>query len=190
MDLIVLFLTTFLLVFIGELGDKTQIAAGTGTLANQRNTRIIFLSSALALITVAGLTVFFAGLIPKSFVPTIVKVGGVLLVLYGVYLYRKINSEDSDDMALEKNNGWLLFFSHFTVVFIAELGDKTQMVTLAVAIENKSFLLIVFAASATALVTVTAITIWGVTKLPDKWLPLIQKAGAVGMILYGLYMLI
>jgi len=189
MDYIVVFLSTFTLVFIGELGDKTQIAAGTGTLSNQKNIRIIFFSSALALITVAALTVFSAGLVPENFIPIIVKVGGILLILYGGFLYTKTEKENLPGDDLEKNNGWLLFFSHFTVVFIAELGDKTQIVTLAIAIENKTLLLNVFIASATALVTVTALTVWGVTKLPTKWIPTIQRAGALGMIAYGLYML-
>jgi len=66
MDLITIFLTTFGLIFIGELGDKTQIAAGTGTLANKKKVRLIFFSSALALVAVAGLTVFGAGFISKE----------------------------------------------------------------------------------------------------------------------------
>jgi putative Ca2+/H+ antiporter (TMEM165/GDT1 family) len=56
-------------VFVGELGDKTQIAAGTNTLANRRHTGTIFLSSSLALLAVAGLTVFGAGFIPSNLVP-------------------------------------------------------------------------------------------------------------------------
>lgn len=187
MDLSTVFISTFLLVFIGELGDKTQIAAGTGTLANAKNVRLIFLSSALALTCVAGMTVFGAGLIPASAVPIIKQIGGVLLVLYGIYLFRKAGApvEESEE---RENSGWKLFFSHFLVVFIAELGDKTQIATLAVAIENQSNLLLVFIASASALVSVTAITVWGVTKIPSAWVKQVQRVGAVLMIAYGVYM--
>jgi putative Ca2+/H+ antiporter (TMEM165/GDT1 family) len=188
MDLITIYLSTFLIVFIGELGDKTQIAAGTGALANRKDTRIIFLSSALALVSVAALTVFFAGLIPPEFVPTITKVGGAMLIAYGIYLYLDSGSDDEEDSS--EKSGWILFFSHFSVVFVAELGDKTQIATLAVAIENQSYLFLVFSASASALVTVTAITVWGVTKIPNEMVQNIQKAGAVLMSIYGAYMII
>lgn len=190
MDLSAIFISTFLLVFIGELGDKTQIASGTGALANRKKTSVIFFSSSLALVSVAGLTVFFAGLIPQVYVPTIAKVGGIMLIMYGAYLYTQSGTVDEDDVDLPEKNGWLLFLSHFSVVFMAELGDKTQIATLAIAIENQSYLFLVFIASASALVTVTALTVWGVTKIPNGWVKNIQKAGAALMIIYGMYMII
>lgn len=188
MDLITVFISTFLLVFVGELGDKTQIAAGTGTLANQKQVRTIFFSSALALMTVAGITVFGAGLIPETFVPVIKKVGGGLLALYGIYLFLKVNGTDEESEELEAKAGWGLFLSHFSVVFVAELGDKTQIATLAVAVQNQSNLFLVFTASSSALVTVTGLTVWGVTKLPRHWIKNVQRIGAALMVAYGIYM--
>lgn len=182
-------LYTFLLVFVGELGDKTQIATGTGALANRARMKVIFLSSASALTAVAGLTVFFASLIPESWLPAIQNLGGILLIGYGVYLFIKAEEGDNEDDNQIKAGGWKLFIAHFMVVFVAELGDKTQIATLAIAIENQHLLPIVFIASAAALITVTAITIWGVTKLPIHWIKNIQRIGALLMSAYGLYMI-
>lgn len=191
MDLGTVFVSTFILVFIGELGDKTQIAAGTGTLNNQKNGKLIFFSSVFALTTVAGLTVFSAGLIPETLLPSIKNIGGILLVLYGIYLYKQAGSIDFDKTEeVSKQNNWGIFLSHFSVVFMAELGDKTQFATLAAAIENPSALFIVFAASTLALVTVTAGTVWSVTKLPSQWVKRVQQAGALLMVIYGIYMLL
>lgn len=190
MDLLTIFVTTFGLVFINELGDKTQIAAGTGTLANRAKVMTIFFSSAVALTAVAGVTVFAAGLIPEDFLPSIKKVGGILLAAYGGFLLAKAGNPDDDEAVTDNHVGWGLFFSHFMIVFIAELGDKTQFATLAVAIDNQSHLLLVFAASASALVAVTGITVWGVTKVPPHWIKNVQRFGALLMVAYGAYMIL
>lgn len=190
MEVITIFFYTFALVFVGELGDKTQIAAGTGTLANRTQIRIIFFSSALALVVVAGLTVFFAGLIPHAWIPFIQKAGGLLLVCYGCYLFLQAGTAKEDGTEELQVSGWKLFLTHFLIVFIAELGDKTQIVTLAVAIENQALLSVVFGASAAALVSVTALTVWGITKVPRRWITPIQRIGAALMSLYGIHMLV
>lgn len=53
---------------------------------------------------------------------------------------------------------WKLFLSTFGAVFLAELGDKTQLATLGFAAEGKSRLT-VFAASAGALVLTSLIAV-------------------------------
>ncbi len=189
MDVWGIFLSTFLFVFIGELGDKSQITAGTGTLAYARNVKIIFLSSALALTCAAGMAVFGAWLIPSWLVPTIVHIGGLGLIIYGVHLYRKIGIQETDGAVTETATGWKLFTTHFGVVFTAEMGDKTQIATVGIALENQSELLTVFAASSLALITVTGLTVWGVTKIPARAVMLVQQIGALMMIGYGVYML-
>jgi len=101
----------------------------------------------------------------------------VLLVLYGLYLYSNADDSISGEVGEIPKNNYVLFISHFSVVFAAELGDKTQIATLAVAVKNQTHLLTVFSASALALVTVTAITVWGITKIPSRW---VKKCTAYG----------
>ncbi len=190
MELMSIFASTFVMVFIGELGDKTQITTGTGTLANPSRVRIIFLSSSLALITVAGITAFFAGLIPNEYISFVVKMGGIALIAYGIYLFNKIGKEESAEEDSSEKSDWMIFFSHFAIVFIAEMGDKTQMFTLGSALENQTHIWIVFIAASSALVLVTALTIFGVTKLPKHWIGKIQKIGSILMMVYGIHMII
>jgi Ca2+/H+ antiporter, TMEM165/GDT1 family len=183
------FISTFLFVFIGELGDKTQIAAGTGTLANRTQTKVIFASSIAALTAVSGLTVFGAGLIPQSYIPTLALAGGILLIAYGIYLFFKTEEASKEDGASDTKRTGSLFLSQFLVVFMAELGDKTQIATLGAAIKNQAELWVVFAASALALTLVTSLTIWGITKVPASWVHGLQRTGATLMVAYGIYML-
>jgi putative Ca2+/H+ antiporter (TMEM165/GDT1 family) len=150
--------------------------------------RTIYLSTILALTAVSGISVFLAGFIPESAVPTIKRVGGGLLILYGIYLLFKRDDGD-DDEDTENESGWKLFTSHFWVVFIAEMGDKTQIATVAATIQNHSHLFVVFLASASALIAMTTLTVWGVTRIPAQWVRWVKLFGVAGMIAYGSYML-
>lgn len=189
MDPVAMFISTFSLVFFGELGDKTQIAAGTGTLANRNRVLTIYMSSCLALTSVAAITVFLAGLLPQTWLPTLTEIGGIMLILYGFYLLFKTSALPDDTVEKTKGNNWQLFLSQFTVVFFAELGDKTQLATLAAAIANRDHLLAIFLASATALVLVTTITVLVAVTITPSWLSTLQRLGALLMISYGVYIL-
>jgi len=183
-------IATFAIVFVGELGDKTQAAAGTGALANRGQTLWIFAGSSLALVCVSGLTTFAAGLIPASALPTIQKLGGLGLILYSIYLISKMikGAEEEDDDSSTKM-GWKLFWTQFSLVFVAELGDKTQIFTAGAAVANASQRLAVFVGSASALVAVTGITVWGISFVPPRMIKFVEIGGIVSLMMYGLYML-
>ena len=84
---------------------------------------------------------------------------------------------------------WRLFASTFAAIFLAELGDKTQLATLSLASGGASRL-VVFAASATALVASTAIAVLAgeavARTIPPIW---IQRAGGALFLILGALML-
>jgi putative Ca2+/H+ antiporter (TMEM165/GDT1 family) len=76
----------------------------------------------------------------------------------------------------------------FVTIFVAELGDKTQLATLAFAAEKKAPALMVFAASAGALVLGSAISV-GFGAMAGRYLngvPLKLIAG-IGFVVIGIW---
>ncbi len=85
---------------------------------------------------------------------------------------------------------WKLIVSAFGAIFLAELGDKTQLAALTLtASSNRP--LSVFLGASLALVTVTLIgVVIGATFAQVLPLALLRKAGAVAFIVIGVAMLL
>ena len=81
-----LMLTTFALIFLAELGDKTQLA--TFALAAENKTRLaVFLGSAAALVMTSLLAVIFGAAISRLIPANYIKVGaGALFILLGLWM--------------------------------------------------------------------------------------------------------
>ena len=84
---------------------------------------------------------------------------------------------------------WKLFASTFFAIFIAEMGDKTQIATLSLA-GSAASRLTVFAASALALVLTSAIAVVAgeavARVVPPIWIK--RAAGAVFIVLGVVYL--
>lgn len=80
---------------------------------------------------------------------------------------------------------WKLLGSSFTLVFLAELGDKTQLATLTLAASGQSKLA-VFLGAAAALVATSALAVLageGVARVvPEVW---IKRAAGAGFLILG-----
>jgi putative Ca2+/H+ antiporter (TMEM165/GDT1 family) len=78
-----------------------------------------------------------------------------------------------------------IFAAVFAAVFIAELGDKTQLATLLFAADNTAHKLTVFAAAALALILTSAlgVLVGGVLSqyVSEKTLHLLAGAGFIGI---------
>lgn len=78
---------------------------------------------------------------------------------------------------------WKIFATVFGTVFLAELGDKTQLATLLFSADKPTSKLTVFAASASALVLAAAIGVlagtWFGQHVNPKYLKLVAGAGFV-----------
>ena len=80
---------------------------------------------------------------------------------------------------------WKLLASSFSLIFLAELGDKTQLATLALAAGGRSRLTI-FIGAALALVATSAIAVLAgeavARVVPELW---IKRAAGMGFLVLG-----
>jgi putative Ca2+/H+ antiporter (TMEM165/GDT1 family) len=84
---------------------------------------------------------------------------------------------------------WKLFASTFAAIFLAEMGDKTQLATLSLSAGGSRW--VVFAASASALVATSAIAVLAgeaVSRVvPAVWIR--RAAGALFLVLGAIFLL-
>ncbi len=189
-------LSAFGLVFIAELGDKTQLAVMTQT-CKFRRPWPVFLGGSLALTAVTALGAV-GGRVLGEFIPAIVirLVAAAAFVVMGVLIWQEAVKSQSAECVTEiecvddtrrARLDWQAFGTTFTLLFFAELGDKTQLAVLGLA--SKQAALPVFAGGALALTIVTALGVIGGQQLtrciPEK---LLLKISAAAFMLMGVLM--
>lgn len=170
------------LIFIAELGDKTQILAMTFAL--QYSVRQVLSGVALGSFLNHGLAViigaYLAHIIPLS---TIRLASAVLFLGFGLWTLR---NEDDEDTATERT-----LASPVLVValafFLGELGDKTQLTAIALASNTALPWAVLFGTVLGMVLTSLAAIIVGSklgARIPDFTLKLVS--GAV-FIAFGLF---
>lgn len=83
------------------------------------------------------------------------------------------------------------FFTIFVTVFLAELGDKTQLAAMLYSSQNKSSTTMVFLAASSALVVSTFIGVF-LGKYLGQWIPeqSLKIAAGVAFIAVGIWTLV
>ena len=154
MDLSVFF-TTYGLIFLAELGDKTQLTAMALALRFPWKKIFIGIAAAFALLNLGAVLV---GKLLFAFLPLfwIKVVSGGLFLYFGITTLR---SSPEDDEGGVKVNASGAIRTAFFMILVAELGDKTQLVTASLAAQHASTLT-VFAGSTLALWTVSLLGIF------------------------------
>ena len=165
-------LTTFGLIFVAELGDKTQLAVLAQT-CKYRRPWAVFLGASLALATVTALGAAGGRLVSQLVPPSVLRWAAALaFVVMGALVAREaIKSKEADGACSTDESGeassvlpsarsWQVFAATFGLLFVAELGDKTQLAVLGIASKSVSPWL-VFAGGGLALTTVTALAVVG-----------------------------
>lgn len=86
---------------------------------------------------------------------------------------------------------WKLFFTVFATVFIAELGDKTQLATLLFAADKEVSKWLVFAGASLALVVTSALGVLAGSAIShyvsEKYL---NYVAGIGFVLIGVWTLV
>ncbi len=80
-------------------------------------------------------------------------------------------------------------FAVFGTIFLAELGDKTQLATLLYASDKDVNKTLIFAGASLALITTSAIGVFGGVFLSKYINPVyMHKAAGVGFVIIGIWM--
>ncbi len=123
-------ISTFGILFIAEMGDKTQIA--TMILAHRYRMWPVLMGAWSAFL-ILNLLAVIVGKSLLLFIPQsiILICGGSLFILFAYFSWRDAKQNDEEEEITTNTTN--AFFASFTMIFIAELGDKTQLAMIAMA---------------------------------------------------------
>jgi Ca2+/H+ antiporter, TMEM165/GDT1 family len=161
--------STFLLLLVAELGDKTQLSVIS--LSSGYKWHHVFVGSMLAFLAVDGISIAVGGplfaLVPIRYVQI---VSGIVFVIFGIIpLLRKEKTEEVPNAKLRSKIPLLACFS---LIALMELGDKTQILTITLAAQTSPISVMIGMTLAFTLLTGIAVFIGAklVSRLPMKWL--------------------
>lgn len=182
-----IFLSTFGLIFLAELGDKTQLTAMA--LALRYPWQRIFVGIAAAFV-VLNLAAVLVGKLLFLLLPIfwVTLVSALLFLYFGYSTLRHACDSDGDEGA-PPHTAATAARTAFIMIFMAELGDKTQLVTASQAAQHSASLAelsIVFAASTLALWIVSLIGIFAGKQLV-RFIPLcwIHRTAGFMFLVFG-----
>jgi Ca2+/H+ antiporter, TMEM165/GDT1 family len=152
-----LFISTFALIFVAELPDKTAFAALF--LATCHHPLAVFIGASAAFTIQSVIAVAFGSflsLLPPQFIHII---SGILFLIFAVMMWRR-KAPEVEEPNCEPSDKKAKFFrsvgAAFMTIFVAEWGDLTQLATAALAAKYHAPLTI-FTSATLALWAVTAI---------------------------------
>lgn len=174
------FIASFTLIGLAELGDKTQLL--TMTLATRyRPLKVVggvLLATTLLQLMAVSLGHFASAFLPMDLLK---KTAAALFIAFGLWII--FGKNESETASKEGVSPLLTVFSLF---FLAELGDKTQLAGIALAAKYDSFFQVWLGATLGMAVANSAGIFIGsrlAKKVSRKWLKL---AGGIIFILFGI----
>lgn len=175
---------SFALVAISEMGDKTQILSLILALRYRKPWTIM---SAILIATLAnhGMATWL-GVVLASHIPDVwLKYGlALIFVIFGLWILKP----DSDE-GLDKAHKYGAFLTTLVVFFLAEMGDKTQLATVALGARYDSVLMVT-AGSTLGMLLTNSVSVFGGEKL-IKVIPMsyVRIGACVLFIIFGIAIL-
>jgi Ca2+/H+ antiporter, TMEM165/GDT1 family len=183
-------LTAFAVVFLAELGDKTQLVALT--LAGRYPALKVLLALGAAIVVLKTLSVTVGAAIGEA-VPdrAIAVAAGLLFLGFAVWTWRSAvddEAHDADDADLAgppPDAGRAGLVGVTVAFFLAELGDKTMLATAGLAADRSA--VAVWLGAVAAMLAATTLAVLAGRSLMKKVRPAtLRKVGAGAFLLVGL----
>jgi len=174
----------FVLIAISEFGDKTQLA--TISLAAQyRKPWIVFLAATLALTAASVVGVAASSLLARVLPFTLIsKIAGILFIAFGILTSFGKVSWQGRDMEVKA------FWGALSLIFLSELGDKTQLAVIALAAKMQAPLEIILGVTAAFLVLSGVAVVVGeklARVVPMRW---VKRGAGILFIVIGALILL
>ena len=181
------FLLSFGVIFVAELGDKSQLMALAFATRFKTVPVLIAITVATAVVHLASVGI---GAVLGAAIPTTAMsvVGGLAFLLFGAWTLRgdELSEEDEKSTHLSAKN---VVIAVGTVFFLAELGDKTMLATITLATDNGA--VGTWAGSTVGMVAADALAIWVGKALGERLPEKSIKIGAsLAFFAFGAVMLI
>ncbi|WP_132992741.1 TMEM165/GDT1 family protein [Gordonia zhaorongruii] len=125
---------SFAVIFVAELGDKSQLMAMTFALRYRWWVVLTAILTATTLVHAAS--VFFGHFLGMS-IPTefMTIAGGLSMLVFGLWTLRG-DELDDDEASRAGRAGRSVFLAVMSAFILAELGDKTMLATIALATDR------------------------------------------------------
>ena len=168
-------LSTFILIALAEVGDKSQLVCMT--LAARHRHWPVILGATAAFLVLNSLAVLFGASV-AAWIPERVTAGlvAILFGAFGLHALFKQEGNESNNVAARSGRG--IFLTTLLLIFMAEFGDKTQIAVAGLA--SSLAPLPVWLGATAALIMVSVIGVWAgrtlLQRLPLLWLHRISGA--------------
>jgi len=176
---------SFLLVFISEMGDKTQLLALVLSV-RFRKPLPIMLGIFVATILNHTLASYIGSLLSNQIAPQLLSwILGVVFIIFGLWILIPDKEEE-----FKKEAKWGAFLTTTVAFFFAEMGDKTQLATLALGAKYASATMVTIGSTLGMLVADGLAVYFGQkfnNKIPLK---IIRLIASILFILFGISIII
>ena len=171
------FLISFGLIFLAELGDKTQLMVFT--LALRYGGKPVLAGAFLAFALLSGsAAVIGKGLGGLFSQELITSISAWIFILFGIYMLVAKKEESGQEQTKPSTRAGLV--TAFSLIAISEMGDKTQIATLLLSVKYRTFLS-VFLGSLAALTLSSLLGILVAGRL-NKYIPAKLVGPVAGML--------
>ena len=178
-------LTSFLLIFAAEVGDKSQLVCMA--LAVRYRAVPVALGASVAFLLLNTLAVVFGSVI-ASWIPELIVSLAVSLLFLVFGIHALLAQEDDEDISandIKVKSQQHIMFSTFALITLAEFGDKTQLAVIGLSSQVDP--LAVWLGASAALIATSIMAIWiGRTILQRIPIVLLHRLSGVLFLLFAM----